>query len=232
MEFRKVIQWMPDGKPESTMAIVEVSDCGTIIRRLPYKKWNEQNKNYSNMKMHIYPQSSNRGKDRLKNTDNKYLHVHINKKCHYVHRLVALAFIPNPLNKEQINHKNGFKNDNRSENLEWCTNKENLNHKILNNLCSRAFKINDIQVAEMVKMRKNNISIDKIGEMYGITGETVRLRTLKSGLFSKRMDPRATEKEIKLMQTMRQQGKTLKEIVKIVGFTESCVSQKCKNIVL
>lgn len=59
----------------------------------------------------------------------KYESVLINhKKRAYIHRLVATAFIPNPENKRDVNHKNGNTKDNRLENLEWTTHRENTIH--------------------------------------------------------------------------------------------------------
>ena len=45
-----------------------------------------------------------------------------------IHRLLAIAFIPNPLSKPVINHIDSDRKNNRLDNLEWCTQKENLQH--------------------------------------------------------------------------------------------------------
>ena len=69
---------------------------------------------------------------------NGYLKVPLSKKgktkLQFVHRLVAQTFIPNQLNKPQVNHINGIKNDNRVVNLEWATGLENIRHGFKNHL--------------------------------------------------------------------------------------------------
>ena len=52
------------------------------------------------------------------------------RRTHNVHRIIAQLFIPNPKNKPCINHVNSKRADNRVENLEWCTAKENMQHCI------------------------------------------------------------------------------------------------------
>jgi hypothetical protein len=65
-------------------------------------------------------------------TKKGYLRVDLQKdsyrKSHSIHRLVAMAFIKNPENKPQVNHKDGDKTNNHKNNLEWNTNKENQIH--------------------------------------------------------------------------------------------------------
>lgn len=51
-----------------------------------------------------------------------------------VHRLVAISFIPNPLNKKEVNHISGNKHDNSVKNLEWVTRSENMKHATANGL--------------------------------------------------------------------------------------------------
>lgn len=72
------------------------------------------------------------GKKLVQYSNKGYLYVTLSgggqQKAAKVHRVVCEAFHPNPENKPFVNHKNGIRGDNRAENLEWCTSKENRIH--------------------------------------------------------------------------------------------------------
>ncbi len=105
------------------------------------------------------------------------LHANDTIKYFQVHRLVAQAFIQNPLNKPQINHKNGIKTDNRIENLEWCTASENIKHGIRIGLIKCSYgsnhwnsKLNRSQVDEIrLNYLIESISTFALAKKYNIS---------------------------------------------------------------
>ena len=96
----------------------KINNFGEIRRYNTYSTYDKRIPKYHNIKAHI-------GKS-------GYYRVVLNKnnkaKNYLVHRLVAQAFIPNPNNLPQINHKDENKGNNSVNNLEWCTLKYNCNY--------------------------------------------------------------------------------------------------------
>ena len=97
-------------------------------------------------------------------------------KWHKIHRLLALTFIPNPLNKPQVNHINGIKSDNRLQNLEWVTVRENVKHAYDIGLNKMSQKSKDA-VIQRNKQRLSKIVLDtNTGIYYNSVIELSNLR--------------------------------------------------------
>jgi len=79
---------------------------------------------------------------KLKNTGYLVVNLRKNNKPYQkrIHRLVAGAYLPNPNNYKVVNHIDGNKRNNKLENLEWCTNSDNINHAIKTNLQKLSYK--------------------------------------------------------------------------------------------
>jgi len=103
----------------------------------------------------------------------RYLQCKLSKngleKNHRIHRLVAENFIPNPKNKAQVNHIDGVKENNYVNNLEWCTQHENMRHANKNWLINKVRVLTEDAVRE-IRENKDNLTQKQLGEIYGVSG--------------------------------------------------------------
>lgn len=79
-----------------------------------------------------------------------------------IHRLVAEAFIPNPENKPNVNHIDYDPSNNCVDNLEWCTQKENVNHSVVNFPKRKLYRTNSGE--HHIHRTVNNTFLVRIGK--------------------------------------------------------------------
>ena len=96
-----------------------------------------------------------------------------------VHRLVALAFIDNPCNKTSVNHKDSNRINNKVENLEWVTPKENVLHSFKfgeRKVCKNVPKITlltDFQISQIDKLREF-YTVNQISKLFNIEYQSLK----------------------------------------------------------
>ena len=93
-----------------------------------------------------------------------------------IHRLVALAFIPNPENKPEVNHKDRNRSNNNVENLEWVTQSENIAHAYRNGVKPRPTYQNQPLQKEILDIIENKkyFSIREASRQTGHKRDTIR----------------------------------------------------------
>ncbi len=135
------------------------------------------------------------GKYIMKNTISIYSRIGLysNRKCYLalIHRVVAEAFIPNPNNYPCVNHINGIKQDNRVQNLEWCTYSHNLKHAYdtglkeistqrrldisFNNRGEKAVgsKLKECDILAIRKLYNDGVKLQEIANVYSVTSANI-----------------------------------------------------------
>lgn len=152
--------WLPI---ENYVGDYEVSNLGRI-------------RSFKNNKIKIMQPALNHG---------GYKHLLLTKngvpKGFRIHRIVAKTFIPNPMNKECVNHIDGNKLNNNSNNLEWVTKSENMQHAYDNNLklkmfgkCNGQSKLNIEKANEIRKLfASGNYTKVKLAKIFNVTDATI-----------------------------------------------------------
>lgn len=130
---------------------------------------------YIRTMIETFGRKSRKGYKRISLSNGKY-----KRKDYFVHRLIAETFIPNTENKPFINHINGVTSDNRIENLEWCTIKENARH------CVDILKTNyNPMLGKFGKEhnRSKSVKVLKDGNLIGVYGSIYEIgRELNIGI--------------------------------------------------
>jgi len=210
----KPIAWKPIRGYEG---LYEISDKGQVKSLIG---WN--GKRYINREKILKPTKTTTGYWKIELVKNK------NRKSKKIHRLIAIAFIPNPEKKPNINHIDGNPLNNSLENIEWCTQKENVDHALRIGL-RKLVKIPQKELEELYLVNKNSLRM--IGNTYGLSATTVARRLEKLGIKRRSLTEKKTKYFLTEELVLRElQIKTQKQLAKEVGCDPSLISHYLRKI--
>lgn len=115
-------------------------------------------------------------------TAGRYPRYKIGSKTISIHRIVCMTFHPNPENKPQVNHKDNNKKNNHADNLEWCTQSENIRHA--QSIGVMPYAKPKVKVYKLKKDKKHKPPIKVInietGDIYNSVDELCKLKGLNA----------------------------------------------------
>lgn len=161
---------------------------------------------------------------KLRTTGYGYLDIKLWSEGKYerklIHRLVIEAFLENPDNKPECNHKNGIKTDNRLENLEWVTHSENMSHAYRTGLATNKgethprSKLTESDVLEILEDSNAGIPLEEVAGKYNISKQGVC--NIKAGRSWSHVTG-ITQKNVQLKKPAKTQPISLKAAIEITS---------------
>lgn len=205
---------------EGYEGLYQVSTCGNI-KSLAKPRKNGNGRSYIQKEKLLKQSFTTTGYKKVE------LYKDGKRKSFKVHRLVAIAFIPNPDNKPEVNHIDGNKINNNIDNLEWVTSSENSIHAYETGLSPNKKELDEIRIIELYN---KGTSKEEISRMFDVSNVVIarileengiRLRTKSEAYNKYHLD------ELDLNELLK--TRTQKQLAEELGCSQSLISKKINN---
>ena len=151
------------------------------------------------------------------------------QKREYVHRLVAIAFLPNPNNYSQVNHKDGDGHNNNVDNLEWCTPKQNMAHAYANGLIHKGINAIQCQVCGQNTYSKNKLCAS-CSKKIKDKERRDKKQEIRCNLLREAEKPVALTSAQKRYARLMLEGMRTTDIARVCGVSRQCVASAIETI--